>query len=146
MKILSSLVFVAQALATEPAIEKPQQLLSEKQLDCLIKNAYHEANGEGRTGRLLVTQVVFNRTTDENFCKTIYDRKQFSWTSKKAKQIPTIDYNKISLEIQELFYGFTEIPKGLKKATYFHTTAVKPYWAKAFTKVGVWKNHVFYAA
>jgi hypothetical protein len=54
--------------------------IPEHQLNCLIKNAYYEAMTEGKIGRQQVTKVVINRTRDNNFCKTVYQPYQFSWT------------------------------------------------------------------
>jgi spore germination cell wall hydrolase CwlJ-like protein len=145
--LVLALALVSQALAKEPAIDSQYSPLPEKQIKCLVKNAFYEANGEGRLGRLLVTQVVFNRTTkDKDFCSTIYKEKQFSWTASKVKRIPWSDYLKIKSEVLELYFEFTHVPKHLRKATHFHTTSTKPYWSKSLVKVGVWKNHVFYAA
>jgi spore germination cell wall hydrolase CwlJ-like protein len=136
--------------SAEPEVpEIAQKAIPEKELNCLIKNAFYEANGEGKTGRNLVTQVVFNRTADEKFCKTIYKPKQFSWTNSKKKRlakIPEESYEEIRREVLELYYGVSKVPKHLAHATHYHTTWVRPAWGKSFKVSGKWKNHIFYEA
>ena len=133
---------------TEPP-ENLQKALPDTELNCLIRNAFYEANGEGKTGRLLVTQVVFNRATDGNFCSTIHKPHQFSWTSSKKKRvakIPKESYIEIRKEVLELYYGFSKVPKYLETATHYHTTWVRPAWGKSFRIAGKWNNHIFYKA
>lgn len=116
-----------------------------KQLDCLVKNAYHEAYGEGPLGMLLVTQVVLNRAKNKkNYCEVIYAYKQFSWTLKKEKKIS----EKEKLEIKRLILRFYNneltVPEKYKSATHFHAIYVKPYWSRKLKPVGRYRNHVFY--
>jgi N-acetylmuramoyl-L-alanine amidase len=115
-----------------------------RQLNCLVKNALHEAGGEGTVGRLLVTNVVFNRTSDGNYCKTIYQYKQFSWTLYKEKQFDSNSKLKAKHEILEYYNNNAEIPRHLKDATHFHATYVKPKWRKKMEYLGHWGNHHFY--
>lgn len=57
---------------------------SEKQLNCLAQNVYHEARGEPISGQLAVAFVTLNRTEDDRFpdsiCGVVFQRGQFSWT------------------------------------------------------------------
>lgn len=57
--------------------------VTEKDIECLTKNAYFEANGEGLRGIDAVNLVVFNRLKHESFPKTvcgiIAQKAQFSW-------------------------------------------------------------------
>jgi spore germination cell wall hydrolase CwlJ-like protein len=122
-------------------------VLSKKQLTCLVDNAYHEAMGEGKVGRLLVTQVVLNRAhvKEESYCSIVYAHKQFSWTLAKRKHISPEIRKKLEYEIIELLHDIAEIPSDLKDATYFHTTSIKPYWVKTQQYLGTYKNHRFYS-
>jgi N-acetylmuramoyl-L-alanine amidase len=62
---------------------------SEKQLNCLAQNIYHESRGESIEGQFAVAFVTLNRTEDENFpssiCGVVYQRGQFSWTKRKPR-------------------------------------------------------------
>ena len=125
-----------------------EQTLSTKQLKCLVDNAYYEAYGEGKVGVLLVTQVVFNRSSlnNETHCQTIYKKKQFSWTEmRNIKKVP-LEARK---ELEKLIIAFHKgrlnyLPSNLKNALFYHANYVKPDWFKTRTKIGVWKNHIFY--
>ena len=54
-----------------------------KEIACLMKNAYNEARGEGEKGIALVTQVVLNRAkfSGKSVCAVLYEPEQFSWVS-----------------------------------------------------------------
>jgi spore germination cell wall hydrolase CwlJ-like protein len=129
-------------------ILKPAQeaSISIDDLDCLIKNAYHEAFGEGPLGMAVVTQVVINRAqkTRESLCETVFKYKQFSWTLGREKTLSQDSYERTKSTVLAVYYGFMEIPSHLKNATHFHTLQVKPYWSKSLKRLGVLKNHVFY--
>jgi N-acetylmuramoyl-L-alanine amidase len=60
---------------------------SEKQLNCLAQNIYHESRGEPIQGQLAVGFVTLNRIEDVNFpdtiCGVVYQQGQFSWTKRK---------------------------------------------------------------
>lgn len=62
---------------------------SEKQIQCLAQNIYHEARGEPYEGQLAVAYVTLNRTQDKDFkgsiCDVVYQKSQFSWTKHKPK-------------------------------------------------------------
>lgn len=153
---MKTLLLIMVLLCSWPqtiANANPQRIvhkaIPQKELDCLIRNAFHEAHSEGKTGRKLVTQVVFNRTTGEKFCNTIYKPYQFSWTlsaKKRKERIPNKIYLEIQSEILELYYGFSEVPRHLAGATHYHNTDVRPAWSRSLEKMGKWKNHIFYQA
>lgn len=140
--LLGLLTWVELAASTNPIKLK---LLPEKELTCLAKNAYYEARGEGSVGLLLVTQVVYNRVTSNNFCEVIYKHKQFSWTLKKQKPIPKESLDKIKIIILAFHNNhYYSVPSHLKSATHFHATYVKPRWTKKLIYLGQWEKHKFY--
>lgn len=60
---------------------------SASELDCLARNIYYEARGEGEAGMVAVAWVTFNRKHAREFpntlCGVVYDKRhgvQFSWT------------------------------------------------------------------
>jgi len=119
--------------------------LSSKGLDCLIQNAFFEANLEGTVGMLLVTNVVFNRTSDNDVCKTVFARNQFSWTSGVTKKkIPVNIYNDIKSTINTFSKHRRFIPRKFINATHYHASSEHPSWTTRLKKLGVYKNHIFY--
>lgn len=118
--------------------------LNDKGLDCLIKNAYYEANTEGDIGMLLVTNVVFNRTSGRDFCKTIYKPFQFSWTLGKHKKIPNDIYYDIKSNIGVFMRHRQMIPHRFAEATFYHKRGEHPKWAPKLKYLGAYKQHLFY--
>lgn len=118
--------------------------LSKKNIDCLVKNAYYEAFGEGVTGMLIVNQVVFNRTKDNNYCKTIYQKRQFSWTEKKQKKIPAHIKEQLAELVIAQYNGIIDVPRRFKTAYFFHEKSLKPTWASNKYVIGRFRNHIFY--
>lgn len=144
MKILLYLVFLLPM-----SLFASEQALPNKQLTCLVDNAYYEAYSEGKIGVLLVTQVVLNRarTYDESYCQTIYKKGQFSWTAtRKLKKIPLEKRKELEILITKFYKGkLNYLPKNLKDAMFYHANYVNPPWFKTRVKIGVWKNHIFYS-
>jgi len=120
--------------------------IAKEELDCLVINAYHEARGEGRIGRLLVTQVVINRAeiASKSFCEIVFQPKQFSWTLGKIKKVPEEVYHNLAFEIYELYNNKSIIPIDFYDVTHFHEVKVNPYWSKKLVKIGTHNQHVFY--
>lgn len=63
----------------------------QKELECLTKVVWYEARGESKRGKILVANVVQNRTTygkpfATTICDVVYQRSQFSWTLNKRKR------------------------------------------------------------
>jgi len=120
--------------------------IAKEELDCLVINAYHEAMGEGRLGRLLVTQVVINRAerASKSFCEIIFQANQFSWTLSPRKEISKEVYYNLAFEVYELYNNKSIIPIAFYDITHFHEIRIKPYWAAKLVQVGIYKQHVFY--
>ena len=70
----------------------------QKELDCYAKVTWYEARGESKRGKILVANVVRNRTNygkpfATTVCDVVYQRNQFAWTrdsKKKHAQFRTI--------------------------------------------------------
>jgi len=119
-------------------------------LNCLAKNIFHEARGEGKHGMMMVGHVVLNRVKSKQFsdtiCGVIYQPKQFSWVHKKKKHTVSKESKewKISLEAAKMVLERSHDPT--KGSLYFYSSSSikkKPAWVKkkeVVTKVG---NHVF---
>ena len=140
------LALVPLTLHNAPLHPEPLRY-TEQELECLALNVYHEARGEKLQGRLLVTQVVLNRskTRKLSFCETVYQKKQFSWTNSGVRKVEKEVLHRYYKEAVGLLYGFHSVPEEFQNVEYYHTTAVKPVWRHALTRVGVVGQHIFYS-
>jgi spore germination cell wall hydrolase CwlJ-like protein len=122
-----------------------------QQIDCMAKNAYFEARGEGDGGIDRVNDVVLNRAADmarypDGPCQVITERGQFSWYSDgkdhgikdmvSYNHIYTRSYNKY------LYRKAGIVPDLTNGATHYHAESVSPKWKWAF--LGRFGHHLFY--
>jgi spore germination cell wall hydrolase CwlJ-like protein len=123
----------------------------EGEIECLARNMYYEARGEGTTGMIAVGHVTMNRVESKGYPSTVCGvvtqkhRKtcQFSWVCNR--NLPAIrdeQYEKIRAIAVKLYDGqLRDITKG---ATHFHNTKVEPAWVatkKVTAQIG---SHIFY--
>lgn len=124
---------------------RKQETVSERDINCIVENAFHEARGEGLYGMLLVTQVVLNRSDyRNNFCEVVYKHKQFSWTDKKVKKVPKEFKIKIKPILMKLVNYEIAIHNKYSNAYFYHSVEIKPKWSKKVKYIGTYKNHKFY--
>ena len=125
-----------------------------EQWQCLAEALYFEARGETIKGQFAVAEVILNRVQSERFpntpCGVIRQgtgRKyqcQFTYTCDGRKEVIAEKqaYERVAKVARLAMDGAAEsLTDG---ATYYHTTAVRPSWARRFTqttKIGV---HLFY--
>lgn len=119
---------------------------SDKQLNCLAQNIYHESRGEPIRGQLAVAFVTLNRMEDERFpdsiCGVVFQKGQFSWTPRKPKiREPTAwtvatDLAQQAAELhaagKDNTYGSIYFDGGRRK---------QPYHKQMMIRIG---NHSFY--
>lgn len=113
---------------------------------CMLKNVYHEARGEGVAGMQAVAAVTLNRAaqTGKTVCDTVYAPKQFSWanTAKGRDKPITGDTSTVYAVVAQAMTGtMQDITNG---ATHYHTKKVKPIWRKSLDKITIINNHIFY--
>lgn len=153
--------------APEPVteIEKVAKVVDPKQLACMAKNIFYEANGEPIIGQAAVARVVMNRIQHgfgSNPCNVIYQANyiekqseegetykekvcQFSWVC-EGKGEP----NKNSpgyIKAKEIAYdvlAYDAYEDVVPKSTlFFHNLTVQPNWPYQHAKqIG---NHIFYS-
>ena len=128
---------------------QPNYTRAQSDLERVAATLILEAGGEtDQRAMLAVYEVLRNRAKIRNMSlsQVAFQPKQFScWnnTSKhqeliaKAKRHP--NYNK-AVQIVKNQYR-TNVTNG---ATHYHTLKVNPYWSKAYNKVRVIENHIFY--
>ena len=129
---------------------------SEKDIECLAQNIYHEAGNEPVEGKVAVAQVVINRVKDSRYpksiCNVIKQRNlvkgkvicQFSWQCESKKPIPvhSRNYKQSEHVAKSILNGNMKNPL-LTKALYFHDASINPRWKKV-TKIAQIGNNVFY--
>jgi spore germination cell wall hydrolase CwlJ-like protein len=130
---------------------------SEKDVECLARNIYHESRGEPVDGQLAVAQVTINRwhkNPKRSLCTVVYSQNeygcQFSWVCEDTKlpkrssqvwqQSVVLARTALTLSANGLYCC-----KGLENALYFHSVTVHPRWSKTRTLIGRIGNHVFYS-
>lgn len=143
MKALLAILLLLVSTTTADA-RRQHIRYTEKQVQCLATNIYHEARGEGYLGGLAVAVVTINRTQHIDYprdiCAVVYQPKQFSWTN-SGKVKPTVSLASIYLARLALS-GRHEL-RGLQ-ATHYHTKAVHPRWRLQLKRVASIGQHIFY--
>ncbi len=125
-----------------------------KEWSCLAEALYFEARGETIKGQFAVAEVILNRVKSSRYpdavcgvvnqgtgrkfacqftytcdgrAETIHEPKAFEMVGKVAK-----------LSMQGKVKALTD------GATHYHTTAVRPSWARKFTRTAKYGVHIFY--
>lgn len=123
-------------------------------LDCLTAAVYYEARSQSLDGQEAVAQVVLNRVRNPAFpnsvCGTVYEGSsrstgcQFTFTcdGSMAARIEPNAWERARRVAEAALNGFVYTPVG--SATYYHTTAVSPWWAPKLTRVAQIGAHIFY--
>lgn len=145
---------LSQDLAAHQVIRAQRR---ESDLECLAENVYFEARGEPLAGQYAVAEVTLNRTRAVNFphtiCAVVHEMRwdpgrrryvaDFSWTElgalspedgpawKRAMAVATAEYDDLRDPV---------VPDAL----FYHSTRVRPGWARTRTTVATIGNHVFY--
>lgn len=136
------------------------------EIDCLAKNMYFEARGEGQSGQDAVGFVTINRVRSDRYpntvCEVVYqartnsrgiplrNRCQFSWyCDGKADVITESVYHKIHRRAEYIYvnYYLNDYMKDTTDgATHYHSKSVKPYWSEHvnYQLVASIGQHVFY--
>ena len=119
---------------------------SEKQLNCLAQNIYHEARGEPTSGQLAVAFVTLNRTEDDRFpdsiCGVVYQKGQFSWTKRNPRIRENAAWSAAHLIAERAIFLHTEGKDNTLGAVYFDGGKHKqPFHKRRTIRIG---NHSFY--
>lgn len=126
-------------------------------IECLAENVYFEARGEPLQGQYAVAEVTLNRTRAAHFphtiCAVVHEAHwdpsrrrsvaDFSWTElgdispgdgvawKRAKDVANAEYDDLRDPV---------VPGAL----FYHSTSIRPSWAKGRKAIATIGNHVFY--
>lgn len=136
------------------AIDAMPRASGDAQWHCLTEALYFEARGEAVKGQVAVTEVILNRVDSRYFPNTVCEvvhqgtgekhRCQFSYrcdglseeiANRKA-------WDRVGKVARLMLDG---APRELSGgATFYHTTAVRPTWARAFLNTAKHGVHLFY--
>lgn len=125
-----------------------------QEIKCLREALWHEARGEGEEGLKAVLTVIINRKNHPDypatFCRVIRQPRQFSYLDEvqRLEPKPKSQQEKHLLDkIEELAHDAVtaRFNRTLPAATlWYHSSKVKPGWARAKIKVKVVGRHLFY--
>jgi hypothetical protein len=137
-----------------PFVENAAAPDAQRALDCLTQAVYYEARSETTEGQRAVAQVVLNRVHNpaypNSICGTVYEGSrhskacQFSFTcdgSLARRREPTA-WARAAAVASAALAGSVYAPVGT--ATYYHTTAINPWWAAKVTRIATIGAHIFY--
>ena len=124
-----------------------------KQIECLARNAYFEARGEGERGIIAVTHVVLNRTNDKRSrfgttpCAVVHQKTkghcQFSWVCKTQTITNYSLYTKCKEIVKAVYYK--QHSDNTNGALFYHAKYVSGSWFKSklmrTVQIG---SHIFY--
>lgn len=136
---MKNLIVILSLCLLSPNLSYRDNTFRDTNLKCLAANIYHEARGEPKLGQLAVAKVTLNRTKNGDYCKTVFDPYQFSWTTKNKNLKYDLNSYKIALQAEEATHVLSDF-----SATHFHTAKVNPVWAKSFKRLRKIGNHIFY--
>lgn len=151
---LSALFLVNINFGAEKILEVTYGQLTketQRQVDCLADNIYHEAGYEPEDGKVAVALVTLNRLQDPRFPKDICgvvkqktrSTCQFSWfcenkITNRAKEVYT-KARDIAVHVYVNYENLQDITGG---ALYYHADYVNPRWKlDKTTTIG---RHIFY--
>ena len=142
---LTALLFTGILLL--PSSANGAYMLDKREIDCLAKMVYQEARGEGREGMVAVAYVAINRAESGAFpatiCETVHQPYQFEGMTKPFHPSREPEAWKQAQDIAALSLSgmIKDVTDG---ATHFHTTQIRPRWARFLEKLTIIGNHVFY--
>jgi spore germination cell wall hydrolase CwlJ-like protein len=161
---------IAALICSSPLALAGGEFTYDQEVNCLAKNIYHEARGQGYIGKKAVADVTINRVISSRFPNTvcgvvrqghmkpswktgkptpIKNKCQFSWyCDGKDDTMKNVAAWKDSLNVAHRAY-FYRIEANVDDDTvdgamWYHATRVTPYWASSMNKVTQIRKHIFY--
>jgi spore germination cell wall hydrolase CwlJ-like protein len=156
--MLTGFAFAVDAtLAYQDARRDEALQARSQQLSCLARNVYFEARGEPKAGQYAVAEVTMNRKAAQSYpasvCEVVHQKNwdairkryvaAFSWTEIDDLPRPSGDeWAQAQEGARDVYDG--ERPEKLDGALYYHSTRIKPSWAREKKVVARIGNHEFY--
>tara|TARA_R110002167_G_scaffold18630_3_gene69536 strand:- start:1083 stop:1478 length:396 start_codon:yes stop_codon:yes gene_type:complete len=124
-------------------------------LFCLAAAIFFESRDQPLSGQQAVAEVVITRVESPRFpdtvCGVVFQKKQFSFThdglSDNFRKHTGNVFDRQAIDIAETIAN--SALKGDRlggTSTHYHTTSVKPFWAKYYEVQGRIGDHIFYTA
>lgn len=125
--------------------------ISNSEIECLKKNMFYEARGEGRDGMLAVGHVTINRSLSNRFpddlCDVVYQTGQFHWvTLEGLRGIPRADNERLDMLARLLIEQRIEQGKPdtlTHGAMFFHNNSVRPQWDRLEKTASIGDHHFY---
>lgn len=127
---------------------------SGRAIACLTEAVYYEARSEPLDGQRAVAQVVLNRVRNPAFpasvCGVVHQRSstggacQFSYVCDGSMRYHRDEaaWARAAGVATEAYRGAVYAPAGA--ATFYHTTAVAPWWSTRLARIATIGAHIFY--
>ena len=159
-KRLDKLVTVPQTTATTGVefsrswIDAQPKAQGGQQWRCLAEALYFEARGETVKGQFAVAEVIMNRVKSARFPNSICGvinqgtgkkyQCQFTYTCDGYKEVIAEPgaFARVGKVARAVMAG--RAPALTDGATHYHTTAVRPRWARVYTRTARIGMHLFY--
>ena len=125
-------------------------------IDCMAKNMYFEARGDGSLAMLLVGQVTLNRVKSKRYpntvCGVVTQYKQFSWYSDGLSDNTPANTSQAELEKWKiakqlsgtLLYSGNKLNDLTAGSLHYHNHDVNPSWNRNMNVSLVHVGHIFY--
>ncbi|MCA0928635.1 cell wall hydrolase [Ruegeria profundi] len=135
-------------------LDQQPKATGDKHFKCLAEALYFEARGESVRGQFAVAEVILNRVESGRFpdsvCGVIKQgtgkkyQCQFTYTCDGRKEVirEKKAYERVAKVARAAIDGIAkELTEG---ATHYHTTAVRPSWARVYKETARIGVHIFY--
>lgn len=140
------LLAIVLMFATVVPVNATQAGYSNKELDCMARNLYHEARGESERGMIMVAEVTINRTEHNGFpstiCGVVYAPNAFQWTKKSTKIKDKKQFEKAKRVAAKVLSGEAALTG--TDALYFKAKGYKSAFHSRRKHLGTVGNHEFY--
>ena len=163
---MNTAIFLVSVLMVSPHISEAAQnvnsykyayCVTHKECRLLAEAVVYEARNQDEKGRIAVASVIVNRVEEckeqekEKKCSVasiLKAKGQFSYQQDKQKQLPPLasDWQSAYDVAYDVLKRKVKDPTG--GALYYHTTKVRPYWArgKGVSRPKKIDNHLFYVS
>jgi spore germination cell wall hydrolase CwlJ-like protein len=145
---------VGSEIFTRAWLAKQPKAGGSSEFKCLAEALYFEARGETVKGQFAVAEVIRNRVKSDRFpssyCGVINQgtgkkyQCQFTYTCDGRPEVVSepAAYARVAKVARATIDG--KSPDVTHGATFYHTTAVRPSWARKFTNTARFGVHLFY--
>lgn len=152
IELAISTAFIASAPVTVHLLSsKPSTPVEsrDRAIQCMTDAIYFEARNQSKKGKQAVGEVILNRVHSKKYgstvCEVVYQKHQFTWTSKKHRKIKDrLQYKEArQIAYQLLYQNYHPI---VPNATHFAKKSHSKKWFKSSKMIFVAsiEDHVFF--